>query len=546
MAKVKVKLDVAAIKKWLLEHGEKLAFGFTMLVFLMFTWSAIRREVLESSKQPALLQQQAADVGTHVTKSPWNDEIAKTAAIEIIRYDERAKRERIVPATFPTPQALNPPLADPKTKRDVPELLVLEELKVASGFGTFSLQAEPAAGTPAGGRGGPTKLKGLPWVAITGLVPVQKQAREYSRVFDRAEGGNRDRDSVKYVGFKIERAEINDQDPAKLDWKPLARTPIVDQFQPQGLPEVVNPDCVDSKLTMPLRPLVGAAWGDAVSHPKIPLAVNRNAQAPTPPPVTEEAPKEAESKEADSGYQAAHAKSDQTVKPSAAVTDSAKSDDAELGYRLFRAFDFTVEPNKKYRYRIVVGLENPNFGVSRQYLKDPETANQKYMDTKPTEPSGVISVPDGYQVLAGTVKSSRTGEPAAKVMLVSIDKENGLEAAFELDVARGSVANTIAKEVDVKQPDSAKFEKMTDVKFRTDMVVLDMRGGKVVAQKTKLTSPGEVLLLDRNGDLIVRTELDDRAMYEKRTPPDEPETKAKRDPIPDTPKTKMPKKPKRP
>jgi hypothetical protein len=44
---------------------------------------------------------------------------------------------------------------------------------------------------------------------------------------------------------------------------------------------------------------------------------------------------------------------------------------------------------------------------------------------------------------------------------------------------------------------------------------------------------------------VVRNELDDRSMYEKRTPPEEPETKAKRDPIPDTPKPKMPKKPKR-
>jgi hypothetical protein len=89
---------------------------------------------------------------------------------------------------------------------------------------------------------------------------------------------------------------------------------------------------------------------------------------------------------------------------------------------------------------------------------------------------------------------------------------------------------------------------MTDVKFKSDMVVLDIRGGKGISGKngSKLTSPGEVLLLDRNGDLVVRNELDDRSMYEKRTPPEEPETKAKRDPIPDTPKSGKPKKVKPP
>ena len=161
-------------------------------------------------------------------------------------------------------------------------------------------------------------------------------------------------------------------------------------------------------------------------------------------------------------------------------------------------------------------------------MKDPETAKQKYLDTNPTEPSGAISVPDGYQVLAGVVKPSKLGEPAAKLMLIAIDKENGMEPAYEYDVGRGSVANTTVKELNVLNRQTKKIDEMTDVKFRSDMVVLDIRGGKLVGKKgSNLTAPGEVLLLDRNGDLMVRSELDDQSMYEKRVPPEAPDTRAK-------------------
>ncbi|MBI3837714.1 MAG: hypothetical protein HY288_07245 [Planctomycetia bacterium] len=543
MAKVKVKFDLAAIKKWLLEHGEKLAFGGAILVFLIFTWSAVSREVLEPSKQPQQLQQKAADVGAHVTRSPWEE---KTAGIQIIAYDERAKRDRIAPEVFKW-RPLNQSLANPKTKRDSPLLLPIEELKVASGFGAFALKFDAVAGQGGKpGSGGSTKLKGLPWVAIAGLVPFQKQAREYARVFDRAMGGSPEKDTPTYAGFKIQRAEINDEDPGKLDWKPLARSPLVKEFEP-GPAEVVHPEYVDSELTQPLAPLQGAAWGAAVTHPKIPLSAQANAQSPPPQPAAGDDVKDADTKEADNDFHRNRAKKDPTANP---ATNAVNPDDTQRGYRLFRAFDFTVEPNKKYRYRVVLGLENPNFGLSRQYLKDPETANQEFLATNPTEPSGVISVPDGFQVLAGGVKAPRLGEPSVKLMLIATDEETGRELSYEHDVWRGTVANTIAKVVVLRDLHNPQLtEEMTDVKFKTDMVVLDIRGGRIVSGKngSKLTAPGEVLFLDRNGDLIVRSESDDQSMYAKRVPPEETNARAKPDPIDSNPKPFKPpyKKPKK-
>jgi hypothetical protein len=50
--KVKAKFDVASIKTFFIEHGEKLAFAVVAVVFLLFTWGAVSREVLEADKQP--------------------------------------------------------------------------------------------------------------------------------------------------------------------------------------------------------------------------------------------------------------------------------------------------------------------------------------------------------------------------------------------------------------------------------------------------------------------------------------------------------------
>jgi hypothetical protein len=525
MAKVKVKLDIGAIKKWLLEHGEKLAFGFALFIFLMFTWSAVSREVLSPDKQPDQLRDTAAKVGSHVTNSRWDE---KTVAISGESYQKRAKREQIDPKNYKLPVALNGPLADPKTKRATPELLPIEELKVAAGFGAFAVKSDGIAGGGAQAGAG-SSLKGHAWVAVTGLIPVDKQAGEYARIFDRAQGGDRARDVPKYVGFKLERAEVTDANPNKLDWKPVIAPPFVKDFA-QGPPELVHPDFVDPQLTMPLRPLVPPNWGDAVTHPKIPLAAPGNAP---PQPVVEEPVAEPDAKGAADGFTGAHA-GGKNAPPVAAKDDKQpeKTHDPEFAYRLLRGFDFSVDPNKKYRYRVVVRLENPNFGVSRQYLSDPDTATHEYLDTAVTEPSGVVSVPDGYQVLAGSVPQPKVREPTAKLMLIAIDAESGMEATHEHEVQRGSIANAIIKDLKVRDPlNPQQMKEMPSVNFKTDMVVLDIRGGKPLGRKEiKLTAPGEVLLLDRNGDLVVHSEMDDHSMYEARViPAEEPEKRP--DPI---------------
>ena len=61
--------------------------------------------------------------------------------------------------------------------------------------------------------------------------------------------------------------------------------------------------------------------------------------------------------------------------------------------------------------------------------------------------------------------------------------------------------------------------------FDSGLVVMDIRGGRPIKRDT--TSPGEVLLMDDGGNLILRDELDDEAAYAHSKPPEEPDEAGK-------------------
>ena len=533
--KLKVKFDLGSIKAWLLEHGEKLALGLVAVVFLMFTWSAITREVLPDANQPDKLQQVAREVQNHVRDSTWDE---KAAGVEIVDYEARVKREPVLATAFEIKIPMNPLLADPKSKRDNPKVFPLEEPRIAAGFGTFALRdvaggaAEPRGGAGAGRAGhqghgvvpgAAAKLKGQSWIVVTALVPKLKQESEYSRAFDGAMGGIPERDTVEYVGYYIQRAEVSDSDPAKLEWKPM---PSAEAFQNQWeafAEEIVPKEYIDPTLTTQLGPLVGIDWDESVSHPKIPLESPGDvaAQPPQQAPPVAAAPVAAAAP--NDGRVLGRARPPVAPKPGAppaAVVPGAVAK-APIEYRLFRVFDFSVEPKKKYRYQVRLVLRNPNLEVRPQYLKDPEVRTQKELMTDWSEPTPIAVVPDGYRVFGGVVVR-RLPEPEAKVLISSADEKEGIEAAAEVPVQRGSVAASSVKPVLARDPRTNQTRELENVNFRTDRVVVDIRGGKPLSRikDSGFNSPGEVLLVDPSGNLTVRSELEDQLVYETRKPPE--------------------------
>lgn len=230
---------------------------------------------------------------------------------------------------------------------------------------------------------------------------------------------------------------------------------------------------------------------------------------------------------------------------------------ADVG--LFRFFDFTVEPGKHYRYRVRLMLANPNYGLSPRYLETEELAKDQLLESDWSDPTDIISVPRDSRLLAGPVKSSRyaTIEPSTTMMVIHFDEMSGRETSVEKnDVLRGQLAN-YTEEIEKPtapammpgmmegsidpammgsadamygppQPRQRRREPKKDdgpketINYRTGQVVLDLSGGDNLPGRDRdLTEPGKLLLLDADGNLVVRNELLDMEEYKRYDKPEE-------------------------
>jgi hypothetical protein len=276
----KPKLDVAGIKNWLLTHGEKVAFGVCALLFVMFVYSALSLESLEDKYEPAKMESLASTVQAHVTSSKWD---AKRENIQVVNYAERAKPKPIAVGVFVTPIPLNPRDTDPKSKRGKPEILPVEELRVAAGMDLFALKPT------GGGAGGDQGIRAQPWAVVTGLVPIAKQRLAYANAFATAMEFVPARDVPTYLKPVLERAVVDPTKPDQLTWEAVPEATAFIEMWPASRNEIVSAKYTDPALTAPLGELIGKQWGEAVSHPKIPLenlASNNGGAAPGSSPAT--------------------------------------------------------------------------------------------------------------------------------------------------------------------------------------------------------------------------------------------------------------------
>ena len=164
-----------------------------------------------------------------------------------------------------------------------------------------------------------------------------------------------------------------------------------------------------------------------------------------------------------------------------------------------------MEPGKRYVYRVCLALRNPNLGVPASKLAKPELAKEEYLKTKWSEPTAIIPMPQDTRVLAVSVKPGKPNvEPSSQVMLTKWVQKDGSEVFKEFTVARGQVANFSVGDED----------------YNSDVTIVDLRGGERIPggrRGSDLKAIGEILLLDPNGTLIVRNELDDSAAREQAT-----------------------------
>ena len=443
---------------------------------------------------------------------------------------------------------------------------------------------------------GDERIERAHWAAVVAKVPIREQMKLYQDAFENAKGGfDPMRDFPNYVGYYVERSEVLRGKPLDWNPVPVyaghkpvfpkpptaVNTLVVNKMYQIAATEWAGggqmPDVIDERyhdyiLTLPLPPLVGRDWGASATHPDIPLAINT-------PPLEEEiqpiTPETTEPVDAAQGFSSG-ADPSQSYGPAPggygmrsgspyggeggyggrSVYGSSRggyggeegrggggyiggrsgsqrtSLPRGVDYLLLRLFDFTVEPGKRYKYRVKLVLADPNHGLSNELLA-PEVQDRESKERAADKASGGKGVTN-YRVvedwsdasptvgipLEGSVRLAEVKPPAKAndeptvTMLVesfSVDeKGNAIQAAKEKsNLRRGYVANMV-EQTEYLGP--GWIDTIDSFRFMTGITLLDVRGGEQLAKDN--AAPARVLLMGPAGELYIRNELDDKPAVE--------------------------------
>jgi hypothetical protein len=487
--------------------------GLVVVIFLSLVYSAIAHSG-RFSKTPEELQSEAADSQRRI-EATQPESILTTLPPNRDYVAEAGRSRDPIRENLYAIDGWKPEIFPKRPLRDAPRLLPVQDLHVAAGAGAFRA-GEAAAPGGAAVRGAAGGTRGQRWIVVTGLVPLEQQQAAYAEVLKQSVLQDPQRDEPKYLGYFVERVEVNDSgDAAKPDWekvRPIVSIDAIKEAAKQWA-SAADADVVDTKfllqpLVFPLGPLTGEHWDASVAHePEIALAKKEKpggpadgrgpAGKPEEPPGGRERPPAGESNPFGGGEPKGEAVAKTVAAP--VVVEEQK----DLGYRLFRYFDFNIEPGKRYLYRVQLAVKNPNYGLKAAVLKKPELAEKFFLRTAWSEPSPIISVPRDTQVLVNGVKPAprASAEATGAITVVKWLIRSGIKVSHEFQVTRGQLANF----GDISVP-----EANGPVNFFSDMTALDLRGGEHLGKKADtLTSGGEMLLMDADGSLSVRSELED-------------------------------------
>ena len=218
-------------------------------------------------------------------------------------------------------------------------------------------------------------------------------------------------------------------------------------------------------------------------------------------------------------------------------------------YKLVRFYDFSAEIGHVYRYRVQLLIEDPNHPntksddeyrdhpVPKQVtLKEDVVQRIKQLDsaifyraTPWSEPSEPVTVMDPLQFAGGTTdvvkiltdpvsrRSFQDHEPSGIVKTIMWDKRRAVDVMFDRPVHRGSFMNFIV-DAEYGHPITEIIMAAGQQQFKTNFIIGDIRGGDKLPLDTKDSpyhAPGEFLLIDAQGNLVVRTELTDDKLFRR-------------------------------
>jgi hypothetical protein len=202
-----------------------------------------------------------------------------------------------------------------------------------------------------------------------------------------------------------------------------------------------------------------------------------------------------------------------------------------VNYKLLRFFDYSVEPGKKYKYRVKLVLADPNVYVPSNMLassvqdrlakaKDASGKRKEYRIVEDwSDPTPTVGIPMAGNVLLADYKfpppEKFNDEPSVTMFVESFDvdeKNNAIQAAVEKkDFRRGYVAN-FAEDAEYLVDGGAFIDTQKDFKFFTGFTLLDIDGG---AKLTKdMNVPVRALVMGPSGQMYIRDEEEDKSVVE--------------------------------
>lgn len=401
-----------------------------------------------------------------------------------------------------------------------------------------------------------------------------RDAADYEPQRDTPHYGAGHHDEFGMYYFVVARAEVGpDGQPGPFNYVRDSTHAMAEQATWANVPngEIVDPNYTNPNFTSKLPPLMLRDLRKLATHSEIPLAgatadeseTEEEGDTTTDETDTGVGPRVGPG--AGPGPGAAPTPSPRTTRPAPRTGRGEFGDEGgsrraeEAKVWLFRYYDTNVQPGKSYVYKIKLFLEdpnnprtvNPNAAVGRGprggaaegavHKKPPTAALDKsvierlrkikdpvatwWLDTGDSEVSPIVHIPSTDRVLAGSIDNGdvvqfrdkefevRRTEKMAKMMALVWAKDKGLDVPGIVNAARGAVLNFKA-DAEAIDPFQSSLVTLPEHVFNTNSIVLDIHGGQPFARKDPLAVPGEVLLMDEHGNLIVHNELEDQEAFQ--------------------------------
>jgi hypothetical protein len=333
MKRPSLKFDKEAILAFLLKHCEKFVVGLVGLVALVLAWggiNALRLKAVGKDQTPDAVSQLTANAVRHIDAAakPPADASRKAGDLALTIDPWRPQQVKITPA--PQASLLDRPLFQELAKRAKPTVLPIEDLRAVAGVAVLPDPIDPSAMMPPGrgpegfdrppegqaGEGGPQRPgrakrpnkrgeeqpvepppmpefnpamdiprgKVVPYVIVTGLVPVAKQREEFGRCFSTAGLRDPQLDRPRWSQYLVERALVTAAGPPRwerlklknveINGQPAAAAPglpnqPVEAMQQEVLPPtfMLGTDESDFGYVAGLPQRIDDAWGSEIIHP---------------------------------------------------------------------------------------------------------------------------------------------------------------------------------------------------------------------------------------------------------------------------------------